>query len=138
MVPDERRAISWALNLAPLPAARAASRPACASSRSSAWRITIAGTARDGAQAVRIGRELRLDVVLMDVRMPGMDSIEATRQLARSGGPGERLEQARLAFEKMLTYANHPGLYVEQISPAGSSGETSPGTDPPGARQRRT
>jgi pentatricopeptide repeat protein len=30
-----------------------------------------------------------------------------------------RLEEARLVFEKMLTYANHVGLYAEQISRAG-------------------
>ena len=30
-----------------------------------------------------------------------------------------RLDEARLAFEKMLTYANHLGLYAEQISRAG-------------------
>jgi DNA-binding NarL/FixJ family response regulator len=47
--------------------------------------FTVLGTAADGAEAVRICRELRPDVVLMDVRMPGMDGIEATRQLASSG-----------------------------------------------------
>jgi len=36
-------------------------------------------------------------------------------QLARAG----RLDEARLAFGKMLTYANHVGLYAEQISRAG-------------------
>ncbi|MFF4815534.1 response regulator [Kitasatospora sp. NPDC001309] len=39
------------------------------------------GEAADGAQAVRLARELRPDVVLMDVRMPGTDGIEATRQI---------------------------------------------------------
>lgn len=43
--------------------------------------IDIVGEARDGAEAVRLSRELNPDVILMDVRMPCLDGIEATRQI---------------------------------------------------------
>jgi DNA-binding NarL/FixJ family response regulator len=51
--------------------------------------FTVVATASDGRQAVRASRELDPDVVLMDIRMPDLDGIEATRQLCRepSGGP---------------------------------------------------
>ncbi len=47
--------------------------------------IEVVGEATDGHQAVAVARELRPDVCLFDIRMPGIDGVEATRQLA---GPG--------------------------------------------------
>ncbi|HEY3687871.1 MAG TPA: response regulator transcription factor [Streptosporangiaceae bacterium] len=47
----------------------------------------VVGEAADGAEAVRLARELRPDVVLMDLRMPGMDGVAAITEL----GPGVRV-----------------------------------------------
>ncbi|GAA4961449.1 DNA-binding NarL/FixJ family response regulator [Nonomuraea thailandensis] len=45
----------------------------------------VVGEAADGAVAVRLAQELRPDVILMDLRMPGMDGLTAIRELARLG-----------------------------------------------------
>ena len=47
--------------------------------------IEVVGDAEDGVQAVALARRRDADVVLMDVRMPRMDGLEATRALAGDG-----------------------------------------------------
>ncbi|MQY40068.1 Transcriptional regulatory protein DegU [Streptomyces sp. RB17] len=47
--------------------------------------IEVAGEAADGGRAVELARQIRPDVVLMDVQMPGLDGVSATRQIVAEG-----------------------------------------------------
>ena len=78
--------------------------------------LTVIGEAGDGAEAVRVAGELRPDVVLMDVRMPEVDGIEATRRLL-SGGRGDPAVPAVLV---LTTFEDDE--YVFGALRAGASG----------------
>ena len=85
--------------------------------------ITVTGEAADGEVAVRLALELRPDVVLMDIRMPGLDGLAATRRMADD----ERLADVKVVilttfdldeyvFEAIRAGAN--GFLVKDTEPA--------------------
>lgn len=76
--------------------------------------IEVVGEATTGAEAVARARSLRPDVVLMDIRMPSMDGIEATRSIAETRG----LEGVRVLI--LTTYETDD--YVYEALQAGASG----------------
>jgi len=75
-------------------------------------RVQIVGQAGDGAEAVKLAGSLKPDVVLMDLKMPNLDGIEATRQIA-STHPGVKV---------LLLTTFEADNHVIQALKAGASG----------------
>ncbi|MFI6661037.1 response regulator [Streptomyces sp. NPDC050523] len=84
--------------------------------------MEVVGEASDGAEAVRLAKEQRADVVLMDIRMPGTDGLAATRMI--SADPS--LAQVRVVI--LTTFEVDD--YVVQSLRAGASGFLGKGSEP--------
>jgi DNA-binding NarL/FixJ family response regulator len=83
--------------------------------------LSVVGEAGTGAEAVAVTRRTRPDVVLMDVRMPDLDGIEATRQITRSPG---------LAARVLILTTFDLDEYVYAALHAGASGFLLKSTEP--------
>ncbi|MCX2922481.1 response regulator [Streptomyces sp. NEAU-W12] len=84
--------------------------------------MEVVGEASDGAEAVRLAREQRADIVLMDIRMPGTDGLAATRLI--SADP--ELDGVRVVI--LTTFEVDD--YVVQSLRAGASGFLGKGSEP--------
>lgn len=86
----------------------------------SAPHLEVIGEAADGAQAVAMCRALVPDVVLMDVRMPGIDGIEATRRIVAAGMPTKVLVLTTFRHDEYVwgaLRAGASGFLLKRASP---------------------
>jgi DNA-binding NarL/FixJ family response regulator len=84
--------------------------------------ISVAGQAESGVEAVSLARELRPDMVLMDIRMPGLDGIEATARICAEPELNETKVLILTTFEE--------DEYVVAALRAGASGFIGKGSEP--------
>jgi DNA-binding NarL/FixJ family response regulator len=83
--------------------------------------VEVVGEAENGAQAIELARELAPDLVLMDVRMPVMDGVEATRRLLESGSSARVIilttfDLDEYVFEALRAGAS--GFLLKDVQPA--------------------
>ncbi|MGI9149054.1 MAG: response regulator [Chloroflexota bacterium] len=84
--------------------------------------VQVVGEAADGEEAIAAVRRLRPDVVLMDVRMPLLDGLEATRRLMTDGGPagGSRVIMTTFDVDEYVyaaLRAGASGFLLKDVSP---------------------
>src|SRR5438045_3209144 len=75
-------------------------------------RIEVLGRARNGAEALELALELEPDVILMDISMPVMDGVEATR----------RIREARPGASVLMLTGSNAAVDVDRSREAGASG----------------
>ena len=83
--------------------------------------LELVGEASDGAQAIELARELDPDVILMDVRMPNVDGVEATRHLVEAGTRARVLVLTTFDLDEYVyaaIRAGASGFLLKDVEPA--------------------
>jgi DNA-binding NarL/FixJ family response regulator len=83
--------------------------------------LEVVGEAEDGREAVDLARRLKPDVILMDVRMPHVDGVEATRRLAAIGSPARVLILTTFDLDEYVyeaIRAGASGFLLKDVQPA--------------------
>jgi DNA-binding NarL/FixJ family response regulator len=83
--------------------------------------LEVVGEAEDGREAVDLARRLNPDVILMDVRMPDVDGVEATRRLAAAGSPARVLILTTFDLDEYVyeaIRAGASGFLLKDVQPA--------------------
>jgi len=83
--------------------------------------LQVVGEAEDGAQAVSLARQTQPDVILMDVRMPHLDGVEATRQIVAVGSPARILVLTTYDLDEYVyaaIRAGASGFLLKDVQPA--------------------
>ena len=83
--------------------------------------LEVVGEAEDGREAVDLARRLNPHVILMDVRMPNVDGVEATRRLAAAGSPARVLILTTFDLDEYVyeaIRAGASGFLLKDVQPA--------------------
>ena len=83
--------------------------------------ITVVGDAEDGQEAIELARQLDPDVILMDVRMPNVDGVEATRRLVAAGARARILILTTFDLDEYVyeaIRAGASGFLLKDVEPA--------------------